>query len=176
MFSSEEGFERYQNEEEPGAAKMDNHEAEENVEGKPEALFLNHYFKNLNEDVIDTFKRAYAISVIGKNGRVSTERFLVALPDEFREVMQQIASESEYYVDLDTPRQVGEVDPDWQQKILFSNCVENALITSLTGSRKGLHDFLKILTSTAVAFQGWDGEGSFDSRFETNTNHNYGRE
>jgi len=176
MFSSEEGFESYRSEEEPGAAKFDSQTVEETVEGKADALFLNHYFKNLSEEVIDTFKRAYAISIVGKNGRVSTERFLAALQGEYREVMQQIARESDYYIDLDTPRQQGEVDPDWQQKILFSNCVENALITSLTGERKGLREFLNILTATAIAFQGWSGEGSFDSHFEKNTNNNYGRE
>merc|ERR1712007_2268 len=142
---------------------------EEQVESDLGEHFVHHYFKNLNAEVVETFKQAYAISVIGKEGRISTERFLAALPEEHRRQMQQIANESDYHVDLDMPRPRGEIDPDWQRKMLFSNCVENALLESMHGNRKGLHGFLKILSTTAVAFQNWHGEGTLDARFSASS-------
>ena len=112
------------------------------------------WFETLALDTIEVFARAFQLSAKKRGNRVSTERFLAALPDAHKAQMTQlcVVAQNECKMSIaaaDLPAPALPID--WQEKICFSTCIENTLRKcSSRPSKVDLTDFLTLLCRTAV--------------------------
>lgn len=89
------------------------------------------WFAPLTPDTIAVFATAFTLSAKKRGNRVSTERFLAALPDEHKAQMAKLCAAAQNDCNLnvkaaDLP--APEFMPaDWQEQICFSTCIESAL-------------------------------------------------
>ena len=107
----------------------------------------------LDKETLDVFATAFTISAKKRGYRVSTERFLAALPDKYKAQMMRLCMDAQSDCkmsvsesDLPTP----ELPSDWQEKICFSTCIESSLIKCSSQTNVSLVTFLKLLCETAV--------------------------
>jgi hypothetical protein len=105
----------------------------------------------LAEDLIATFSTAFTLSAKKRGFRVSTERFLAALPETHKEQMLRLCKDAQSEckmsvsaADLPAPP----LPADWQDKICFSTCIERTLLKCQPGT--DLTTFLRLLCTTAV--------------------------
>jgi hypothetical protein len=105
----------------------------------------------LDAQTVDVFATAFTLSAKKRGNRVSTERFLAALPDYHKASMTRLCEDAKSECkmsasasDLPAP----ELPPDWQEQICFSTCIESTLLKC--GSGTDLVAFLKLLCKTAV--------------------------
>jgi len=119
---------------------------------RPSAPCAAHlWLAPLDSETISVFATAFTLSAKKRGCRVSTERFLAALPDYRKEQMVRLCKDAQnecrFIVkseDLPAPM----LPPDWQEHICFSTCVETTLLKCKPGT--DLTTFLKLLCSTAV--------------------------
>ena len=89
------------------------------------------WFAPLTPDTIAVFATAFTLSAKKRGNRVSTERFLAALPDEHKAQMAKLCAAAQNDCNLnvkaaDLP--APEFMPaDWQEQICFSTFIESAL-------------------------------------------------
>ena len=113
----------------------------------------NHvWLASLAPDTIEVFATAYTLSARKRGCRVSTQRFLAALPAKYKRQMTSLCADAQNDIrlsvnpaDLPAP----ELCADWQEKICFSYCVESTLHKCAPGT--DVVAFLKLLCSTACA-------------------------
>ena len=104
----------------------------------------------LDAETIKVFATAYTLSARKRGGRVSTERFLAALPDHFKFQVARLCKDAQNdckmsvtEADLPAPK----LPADWQAKICFSTCIESTLLKCTPDTN--LVKFLKLLCTTA---------------------------
>lgn len=105
----------------------------------------------LDAETLACFYRAYTFSVKKHGGRVSTERFLAALPVLRKAEMQRLCDDAQNECKMsvtasDMP--TADVPMDWQERICFSTCIESTLLKCKPNTH--LVAFLKLLCATAV--------------------------
>ena len=109
------------------------------------------WLAQLDEETVQTFATAFTFSAKKRGYRVSTERFLAALPVKFKERMAKLCADAGNECKLTVPEAdlpAPELPADWQERICFSTCIEATLqkCTECTS----LWCFLKLLCSTAI--------------------------
>ena len=109
------------------------------------------WLANLADSTVEVFATAFTLSAKKRGYRVSTRRFLAALPEaqmaQMARLLREAGSECKMGAapeDLPAP----ELPADWQEKICFSTCVESTLLKC--GPHTDLVAFLKLLCVTAV--------------------------
>ena len=109
------------------------------------------WLANLDTEVVGVFGVAFTLSAKKRGYRVSTERFLAALPDQHKEMVRSLCEDA----GCDCKMAVGVADlpapalpADWQEKICFSTCIEATLVKCGPGTN--LIAFLRLLSTTAV--------------------------
>jgi hypothetical protein len=108
-----------------------------------------------NNVLVDTFERAYYLSE-KKKGRVSTERFIGALPRHVREGALLLCAHIDYeindaYVLNEWPMSISN---DWGRDISFTECMDNTLREASNCDLEcdmGLLEFFKLLCGTAAS-------------------------
>lgn len=110
------------------------------------------WLSKLHPELVSVFATAFTLSSKKRDCRVSTERFLAALPHKYKEQMMALcrAAQSEVKMtvreeDLPAPA----LPEEWQEKICFSTCIESTL-HRCTADRTTIVEFLKLLSMTAV--------------------------
>merc|ERR1712137_1489573 len=101
----------------------------------------------LDPEVVETFANAYRHSV-HKQGRVSTERLLDALPAPYRETMRRLCQDAAYDCDFAMSNSPAELPPEWMSNVCFSTCVENTL--RKCHGPTSIEQLLKLLCCTAT--------------------------
>lgn len=115
------------------------------------AMSLHLWLDALDAETVSVFATAFTLSARKRSNRVSTERFLAALPDRHKEWMARVIADADSDCkmsvaadDLPAP----ELPADWQEKICFSTCLESTLLKCRPET--SLVAFLKHLCATAV--------------------------
>lgn len=110
-------------------------------------LWLDH----LDDALVSTMAVAFTLSAKKRGGRVSTERFLAALPFDRKTQMAKLCADAKSdckmsvsATDLPAP----DLPANWQDLICFSTCIETALLKCTPGT--DLVAFLKLLCANAV--------------------------
>jgi len=109
------------------------------------------WLANLDDETVAVFATAYTLSAKKRGGRISTERFLAALPDARKDQMARLCRDAQNECkmcvsagDLPAPT----LPDDWQELVTFSTCIESTLFKC--APRTDLVTFCKLLCKTAV--------------------------
>ena len=119
---------------------------------QPAPLMSHLWLAPLDAELISVFATAFTFSAKKRGYRVSTERFLAALPETYKKQMTKLCKDAQ----SECKMSVGESDlpapelpKDWQEKVCFSTCIQSTLLKCGPGPI-GIADFLKLLCTTAV--------------------------
>ena len=113
------------------------------------------WLATLDTETIQVFATAFTFSAKKRGGRVSTERFLAALPVSFKEQMARLCADAGSSCKMTVPEAdlpAPELPSDWQERICFSTCLESTL--RKCSHRTDLLRFLKLLCTTAARLHG----------------------
>jgi hypothetical protein len=109
-------------------------------------MTTNPMFTNLTLDAVAVFRAAYANS---EQGRISTDRFLAALPPTEKAAMIRLCAAAQYDCDFSAPVGACFLTGDgWQSRVRFSTCVEKTL-KNCSEPGTDLVMVLKLLCATA---------------------------
>ena len=115
----------------------------------PRDMTSHHlWLADLDEETRSVFATAFLYSS-NNSYRVSTDRFLSALPGANKEQMKRLCRDAQTELNFIVPTDIPETLPaDWQENICFGRCIERTLHKSGPGTN--LVSFLKLLCTTAT--------------------------